>query len=60
MMGASSTVGAALFYPFAGLRILHSFCYVQGIQPLRTIAFALGVTIQVAVLGLIGYHAFIA
>jgi uncharacterized MAPEG superfamily protein len=58
LMGVSSTVAAALFYPYAGLRIAHSFCYVKGIQPFRTITFALALLIQVIVLGLIGYHTF--
>jgi uncharacterized MAPEG superfamily protein len=58
LMGASATVGAALFYPYVGLRILHSVCYVKQIQPLRTIAFALAALIQIAVLGLIGYYTF--
>lgn len=58
MMGASSTIGAALFYSYAGLRILHSICYVKQIQPFRTITFAVSSLIQLGVLGLIGYHTF--
>ena len=58
LMGASATVGAALFYPFVGLRILHSVCYVKQIQPFRTISFALSALVQVAVLGFIGYYTF--
>lgn len=58
LLGASATVGAALFYPFAAFRILHSVCYVKGIQPFRTIFFVLGLLCQVGVLGLIGYRAF--
>ena len=58
LMGVSSTIGAALFYPFVGLRILHSVCYVKQIQPFRTITFALAALIQVAVLGFIGYYTF--
>ncbi|HWU89250.1 MAG TPA: MAPEG family protein [Kofleriaceae bacterium] len=57
-MGASATVGAALFYPYAALRILHSVFYVKGVQPLRTIVFVPSVLIQVAVLGFIGYGTF--
>ena len=56
LMGTSATIGAALFYPYVGLRILHSVCYVKQIQPFRTIAFVLGALIQVAVLGFIGYY----
>jgi len=58
LMGVSSTIGAALFYPFVVLRILHSVCYVKQIQPFRTITFALAALIQVAVLGFIGYYTF--
>lgn len=58
LMGASATVGAALFYPYAALRIAHSVCYVKGIQPFRTIFFVLALIIQVVVLGMIGYGAF--
>lgn len=56
-MGTSAALGAALFYSYAGLRIGHSICYVKGIQPFRTITFALALVIQVIVLGLIGYGA---
>ncbi len=58
LMGASATLGAALFYPYAGLRILHSVFYVKQLQPFRTMAFALALLIQVAVLGFIGYYTF--
>jgi uncharacterized MAPEG superfamily protein len=58
LMGTSATIGAALFYPYAALRILHSVFYVKGVQPLRTLVFVLALLIQVAVLGLIGYNTF--
>ena len=58
LMGTSATLGAALFYPYAALRILHSVFYVKGIQPFRTISFVLSLLIQVAVLGLIAYGTF--
>jgi len=58
LMGTSATIGAALFYPYAALRILHSVFYVKGVQPFRTIAFVLALLIQVVVLGLIGYYTF--
>jgi len=58
LMGTSATVGAALFYPYAVLRVLHSVCYVKGVQPFRTITFVLAFLIQVAVLGFIGYGTF--
>jgi uncharacterized MAPEG superfamily protein len=58
LMGTSATVGAALFYSYAALRIVHSVCYVKAVQPFRTIAFVLALLIQVAVLVLIGYGTF--
>ncbi|MBL9022751.1 MAG: MAPEG family protein [Myxococcales bacterium] len=58
LMGVSATLGAALFYPYAALRIVHSVCYIRGIQPLRTISFVVALLIQVGVLGLIGYMTF--
>jgi uncharacterized MAPEG superfamily protein len=60
LQGTSATMGAALFGGYAVLRILHSICYVKGIQPFRTISFALGAVIQVVVAGLIGYGAFVS
>jgi uncharacterized MAPEG superfamily protein len=57
-LGASATVGAALFYPFAALRILYSVCYVKAIQPFRTIFFVLALLLQGGVLGFIGYYSF--
>ena len=57
-LGASATIGAALFYPFAALRILHSVCYVKALQPFRTISFVLALLLQATVLGFIGYYSF--
>ena len=59
LMGTSATVGAALFYPYAALRVIHSFCYVKGIQPFRTISFVLALILQTAVLGFIAYGTFV-
>ncbi len=58
LMGTSAGIAAALFYSYAGLRIVHSICYVRGIQPFRTLSFVLALIVQVIVLGLIGYGAF--
>lgn len=58
LMGVSATLGAALFYAYAGLRIVHSICYVKGIQPFRTISFVLASLVQATVLVLIGYYTF--
>jgi uncharacterized MAPEG superfamily protein len=58
MMGTSASIGAALFYPYVGLRILHSVCYVKQIQPFRTMTFALAALIQAVILGFIGYYTF--
>lgn len=58
LMGTSGTVAAALFYPYAALRIFHSVCYVKSIQPFRTLSFVLALILQAVVLGFIGYGAF--
>lgn len=58
LMGVSGTIAAALFYPYAALRILHSVFYVRGVQPFRSLAFVLALLIQVTVLGFIGYYTF--
>ena len=58
LMGTSAALASGLFYSYAGLRIVHSVCYVRGIQPFRTISFVIALTIQLVVLGLIGYGAF--
>jgi len=55
MMGTSATVGGIVFGGYAVARVLHSVCYVKGVQPFRTIFFVLGSLLQLAVLGLIGY-----
>jgi microsomal prostaglandin-E synthase 1 len=60
MMGTSAAVASGLFYSYAALRIVHSVCYVRGIQPFRTMSFVVALIIQVVVLGLIGYGAFAA
>jgi microsomal prostaglandin-E synthase 1 len=60
LMGTSATVAAALFYPYALFRILHSVCYVKAIQPFRTLTFVIALLLQTAVLGFIGYNAFLA
>lgn len=60
LLGASATLGAALFYAYAAFRIFHSVCYIKGIQPFRTVSFVLSLLIQVTVLVLIGYHTFAA
>ena len=56
LLGTSATLAGALFYAFAVLRVVHSVCYVKGLQPVRTIAFALSLLVQVAVLGIVVYR----
>jgi|ERR1700722_15203092 glutathione S-transferase len=43
MTGATATGAAAYYYTFVGARVLHSIFYLRGMQPWRTIAFAVGV-----------------
>jgi uncharacterized MAPEG superfamily protein len=42
MTGATATGAAAYFYTFLGARVLHSIFYLRGLQPWRTVAFAVG------------------
>jgi uncharacterized MAPEG superfamily protein len=58
-MGTSGTIAAALFYPYAALRIVHSVCYVKAVQPFRTMSFVVALLIQAIVLGFIGYGTFV-
>ena len=60
MLGPSLALAATLYGTYAFARILHSVCYVKGIQPFRTMFFAIGVTAQLTVLGYIVYAVFIA
>lgn len=43
LVGVPSGSAALLFMVFTGARYLHTFFYLAGIQPWRTIAFAVGV-----------------
>ncbi len=54
-----ATVAYALFAVFVVARLLHSGCYVVGVQPWRTAAFALGALAQVVLLGCLGYYALV-
>ena len=56
-----SFTGAAVFFGiFVFARIVHSVCYVGGIQPFRTMSFVIGALTQAALLGYLGYATFIA
>lgn len=59
MVGPAYALATALFATFAVARILHSVCYVKGIQPFRTIFFVIGQLTQVTVLGLLLYEIFV-
>lgn len=50
LAGGSSTAGWAYFSVYFTARLLHSICYLNSIQPWRTISFFLG---QITQLGLI-------
>lgn len=60
LVGVSQTVAGILFGVFTVARILHSVCYVKGVQPFRTVFFAAGMLTQVAVLVFIAYGVFFA
>jgi uncharacterized MAPEG superfamily protein len=57
-MGSSTAVAASIFGAFTVFRIMHSVCYVKGIQPFRTMSFALGALTQFVMLGLIAWKVF--
>lgn len=42
-VGASPGWAAGLFLVFTGARCMHTFCFLRGIQPWRTVAFAVGI-----------------
>jgi glutathione S-transferase len=58
MTGPGKTFAIAIFSAFTVFRIAHSICYVKGIQPFRTISFALGQLTQVVMLGYIVWKVF--
>jgi uncharacterized MAPEG superfamily protein len=49
LSGPSDTGAKAYFFTFLGARLLHSFFYLRGIQPFRTMSFAVG---ALAILGM--------
>ncbi len=51
----SWVVAAAIFGTFTAARVLHSICYVAGIQPWRTASFAIGALTQFGVFAYLGY-----
>ncbi len=51
-------LAAALFATFVVARVGHSVCYVKGLQPFRTAAFAVGALDQAALLAALGYYTF--
>lgn len=42
LSGASSTAGWAYFGAYFAARLIHTFCYLNGVQPWRTASFFLG------------------
>ncbi|MFV8753209.1 MAPEG family protein [Nannocystaceae bacterium ST9] len=55
MVGTSLTVAASIYAVFTVARILHSVCYVKGIQPFRTMFFVIAFLAQLTSLGFIVY-----
>jgi uncharacterized MAPEG superfamily protein len=58
MTGSTVAIAGAIFGTFTVCRIGHSVCYVKGIQPFRTMFFAIGMLTQVVMLGLICWKVF--
>ncbi len=46
---------ASLLGVFVVARLVHSVCYVKGIQPFRTLSFVVGALVQLGILGYLGY-----
>jgi prostaglandin-E synthase 1 len=55
LVGTPYLAAAILYGVFVAARLLHSVCYVRGIQPFRTLSFGIGALDQVAILGFIAY-----
>ena len=53
------TFAGVIFGVFTLTRVMHSICYVSGLQPWRTASFAIGAVVQLVVLGYLGYATFI-
>ena len=53
-----TVTAAILFGVFVFFRVLHSFCYVNGVQPWRTASFGIAALDQLAILGFLGYYVF--
>ena len=58
--GISPTAAMVLFGIFVAARYVHSFAYVQRLQPWRTLSFVIGALDQVAILGVLGYKVFLS
>jgi len=50
-IGASSTMAMGIFGVFTAMRLLHTFSYLKGVQPWRTISFALGGVTTLVMIG---------
>jgi microsomal prostaglandin-E synthase 1 len=53
LAGGSATVAAVVFGVFTFARVAHSFAYLGGKQPWRTVFFVLGATATLALMGFI-------
>jgi uncharacterized MAPEG superfamily protein len=58
MVQPAASLAIGIFAAYATARILHSVCYVKGIQPFRTIAFVVGMLAQVTMLGVLIWKVF--
>lgn len=53
LTGVSLTTAGIIFGVFVAARVLHSFMYVKGIQPWRTVCFGIGAVDQLVLLGVL-------
>jgi uncharacterized MAPEG superfamily protein len=58
MTRPSTALAVGIFATFTICRIGHSVCYVKGVQPFRTMFFAIGMLTQVVMLGIIAWKVF--
>ncbi len=58
--GVSTLTASILFGIFVAARLVHSFAYVNSLQPWRTLSFGLGALDQLAILGVLGYRVIIS
>jgi uncharacterized MAPEG superfamily protein len=55
LTGVAATTAYALYGSFVAARLVHSVAYIKQLQPWRTLSFAAGGLVQIALLGILVY-----